>query len=75
VHRHHLDYSLTTTQHMLNFAKLTLIGLLSISIVVMASGNKDGMSYYPTLAETTSAEGGKLKLSNRFIPEIHFGGG
>jgi len=29
-------------QYMLNFAKLTLIGLLSITTVVMASGNKDG---------------------------------
>jgi len=29
---------------MLNFAKLTFIGLLSLTTVVMASGNKDGTS-------------------------------
>jgi hypothetical protein len=57
---------------MLNFAKLTLIGLLSITTVVMASGNKDGMSIIPLKPKTTKGEGGKLKLSNRFIPEIHF---
>jgi len=57
---------------MLSFAKLTLIGLLSIATVVMASGNKDGASYIPLDPKTTRVEGGKLKLSNRFIPEIHF---
>jgi len=59
---------------MLNFAKLTLIGLLSLTTVVMASGNKDGMSF-SLLIPRQEKEGGKLKLSNRFIPEIHFGGG
>ena len=41
---------------MLDFAKLTLIGLLSLTTVVMASGNKDGMSFNPAHLET--GEGG-----------------
>jgi hypothetical protein len=51
---------------MLSFAKLTLIGLLSLTLV-MASG-KDGKCM------KSAKVGKRLTGSNRVVPKEHFGG-